>query len=64
MLAELQVATVRAEVNLSLATDFEDYERFKPLPERAQALTTLLDQVVAWAGVMKSLRAGPTVLRR
>jgi NAD(P)H-dependent FMN reductase len=60
MLAELRIATVRAEVNLNLGTDFEDYTRFNPLPERAEALTTLFDQVVAWAGAMKPLRASGT----
>jgi NAD(P)H-dependent FMN reductase len=64
MLAELQVATVRAEVNLSLGADFEDYTHFKPLPERAEALTTLLDQVVAWAGAMKSLRGDSNATAR
>ena len=57
IMAELQIATVRAQVALSLATDFEKYTTFKPDPRHEAALATVLDQVVAWAGALKTVRA-------
>lgn len=56
IMAELQVATVRAQVALSLSTDFENYTTFKPGPQHAGAMTSLFDQVVAWSGALKTLR--------
>jgi NAD(P)H-dependent FMN reductase len=56
ILAEVQVATVRAQVLLSLATDFENYTAFKPDPRHEKSLGTVLDQVIAWGGALKTLR--------
>jgi NAD(P)H-dependent FMN reductase len=56
VLAEVHVATVRAQVLLSLATDFEKYTTFKPDPRHEKAVATLLDQVIAWGGALKPLR--------
>jgi NAD(P)H-dependent FMN reductase len=56
VLAELMVATVRAQVMLSLHNDFEHYTAFKPLPHRETELKATLDQVVSWAGALKSVR--------
>jgi NAD(P)H-dependent FMN reductase len=56
VLAELHVATVRAQVLLSLSTDFESYTTFKPAPHHEKSLGTVLDQVVAWGGALKPLR--------
>jgi NAD(P)H-dependent FMN reductase len=56
VMAELMVATVRAQVLLSLVTDFEQWTKFKPLPQREADVTTMLDQVVSWATALKSLR--------
>jgi len=56
VMAELQVATVRAQVLLPLATDFENYRVFKPQPNRVDALNTMLDQLVAWATALRSVR--------
>jgi NAD(P)H-dependent FMN reductase len=53
---ELQMADVRQQVTLSLATDFENYAVFKPGDYHAAALTTLLDQVVAWSIALAPLR--------
>jgi NAD(P)H-dependent FMN reductase len=55
VMAELMVATVRAQVMLSLMTDFENFTTFKPLPQREAELTKVLDQVVAWAAAMKTV---------
>ena len=58
ILAELQVATVRAQVLLPFATDFENYRLFKPGAQQQQALGTMLDQLVSWAEALKALREG------
>ena len=58
VMAELMVATVRAQVMLSLVTDFEHFTTFKPLPQREAELATVLDQVVAWATAMRTQRSG------
>jgi NAD(P)H-dependent FMN reductase len=56
VMAELMVADVRAQVMLSLYTDFEHFSKFKPDPRHEQEVTTMLDQVVAWGGALKSFR--------
>ena len=55
--AELQLATVRSQVALSLINDFENYSVFKPLEYQADALSTTLDQLVSWANALKTVRA-------
>lgn len=57
IMGELMVADVRAQVILSLSTDFERYTTFKPDPKHEKSVGTMLDQVVAWGGAMKTLRA-------
>jgi NAD(P)H-dependent FMN reductase len=59
VMAEIQIADVRAQVMLSLATDFENYTVFKPGQQHARTLGTLFGQVEAWARVMQTLRAAP-----
>lgn len=56
VMGELQVATVRAQVMLSLFTDFENFTVFKPASQHEKTVTTLLDQLVAWSGAMRTLR--------
>ena len=56
VLAEVHVATVRAQVLLSLMTDFEHFTTFKPHSHHEKFLGTVLDQVVAWGGALKQLR--------
>lgn len=56
VMAELQIADVREQVFLSLATDFENYKDFKPAALHEKKLDTMLNQVVAWGTAMKSLR--------
>jgi NAD(P)H-dependent FMN reductase len=57
--AELQMATVRSAVALMLATDWENYEVFKPHPRHEKTLATLLDQLNAWGGALQTLRNKP-----
>ncbi|MDO3705055.1 NAD(P)H-dependent oxidoreductase [Micromonospora sp. C28SCA-DRY-2] len=54
---ELQMADVRAQVALSLFTDFENFSVFTPNEFQRGALNTTLDQVVAWSGALAPLRA-------
>ncbi|MDD5676122.1 MAG: NAD(P)H-dependent oxidoreductase [Chitinivibrionales bacterium] len=57
VMGEMQIADVRAQVALSLQSDFENYTVFKPSPRHEQTLTAMLDQVIAWGGALKTLRA-------
>ncbi|QAY72674.1 NADPH-dependent oxidoreductase [Agromyces protaetiae] len=56
ILAEIQIADVRQQVSFSLMTDFENYTVFTPAPYHAQAMKTQLDQLVAWAGALRTVR--------
>ncbi len=56
VMGELMVADVRAQVMLSLFTDFENFTRFNPAEHRERSVETMLDQVVHWAGALKPLR--------
>lgn len=56
VMAELQIADVRAQVMLSLAADFENYRIPTPKPYHEQSLNKTLDQVIAWGGALKGLR--------
>jgi NAD(P)H-dependent FMN reductase len=53
---ELQMADVRAQVALSLFTDFENFSELTPSAYQTQALNTMLDQVVAWSSALAPLR--------
>src|SRR6185312_8043946 len=57
VMAEVQVATVRNQVSLSLFTDFENFTTFKPDPRHENSVNQMLDQLVAWSGAMKTLRS-------
>lgn len=57
VMAELMVADVRAQVMLSLATDFENYTIFKPAERHEKAVNTMLDQLVSWSAALKGVRA-------
>ncbi|MCQ8193013.1 NADPH-dependent FMN reductase [Streptomyces rugosispiralis] len=57
VMAELQVADVRAQVALSLLTDFENFSRFTPAEHHTGAVHTLLDQVVSWSKALATVRA-------
>ncbi|HWO00761.1 MAG TPA: NAD(P)H-dependent oxidoreductase [Blastocatellia bacterium] len=56
VMGELQVADVRAQVGLSLFTDFENFSVFKPAPEQEKSVNAMLDQLIAWGGALKTLR--------
>jgi len=56
VLAEVQMATVRNQVLLSMYTDFENFSVFKPGPTKEQSVNDMLDQLIAWGGALKTLR--------
>ena len=57
VMGELMVATVRAQVLLSMFTDFENFSVFKPDPRRERDVNTMLDQVIAWGGALTTVRS-------
>jgi NAD(P)H-dependent FMN reductase len=56
VLAEVQIATVRLQVSLSMYTDFENFSVFKPDSRKETSVNDMLDQLVAWSGALKTLR--------
>jgi len=56
VMGELLVADVRAQVALSLFTDFENFSTFNPAPMHEKYANVMLDQVIAWGGALKTLR--------
>jgi NAD(P)H-dependent FMN reductase len=50
VMGELMVADVRAQVALSLYTDFENFSVFKAAPHQEKSVHDVLDQVIAWGG--------------
>src|SRR5437870_3520819 len=56
VLAEVQMATVRNQVLLSMFTDFENFSVFKPDARHEKSVNEMFVQVIAWGGAMKALR--------
>ena len=56
IMGELQVADVRAQVQLSLYTDFENFSTFKPAGHHEKTLNTVIDQVIRWGAAFKTMR--------
>ena len=56
VMAELMVVSVRDQVMLSLFTDFENFSKFNPDPRHEREVHTMLDQLVAWGGALKTIR--------
>ena len=56
ILGELAVADVRTHPALSLFTDFENGQTFKPAQMQEETVGQLLDQVVSWSTALKSVR--------
>ncbi|MGB5952013.1 MAG: NAD(P)H-dependent oxidoreductase [Ornithinimicrobium sp.] len=57
VLSELQIATVRAQVSVSIFDDMEDFSTMTPRPFQDGNIETMLDQLERWAGAFKPLRA-------
>ncbi|GLZ78392.1 FMN reductase [Actinorhabdospora filicis] len=54
--SELRLATVAAQVALTVAGDFPEYPAFAPAASREAELDRVLDQVEAWAKALRVLR--------
>jgi NAD(P)H-dependent FMN reductase len=61
VMGELMVADVRAQVLLSLFTDFEHFSQFTPDPRKEREVHTMLDQLIAWGRALKTVRSQPNV---
>jgi NAD(P)H-dependent FMN reductase len=56
IMAELQIADVRAQAILNLSTDFENYSVFKPAEGKEKSVNAMLEQLVSWAEAMRGVR--------
>ena len=57
IMAEIQVADVRAQVMFSLFTDFKNFSEFAPDPRHDAELDAMLKQLLAWGTALKTVRA-------
>ncbi|MGO4301279.1 NADPH-dependent FMN reductase [Leifsonia sp. RAF41] len=60
--AELQMATVRSQVALSLFTDYENFVDFAPGPQHDDALSNLFAQLEGWSVALAQHRASTSSL--
>ena len=56
LLAEVQIATVRNQVLLSMFSDFENFSVFKPAAHHETSVNAMFDQVISWSGALRTLR--------
>jgi NAD(P)H-dependent FMN reductase len=56
VMAELEVADVRAHVALSLSEDFDEHGRVAHRPHQERKLEQLLDQLFIWTGALRTVR--------
>jgi NAD(P)H-dependent FMN reductase len=56
IMAELQIADVRAQVMFSLFTDFKNFSEFAPDPRHDGELDAMLKQLVAWGEALQGVR--------
>lgn len=57
-LGEVQIATVRAQVSLSIYDDMVDFVELRPRAHQQGNLDAMLDQLLRWGRAMRGLRAG------
>ncbi len=57
VMGELMVADIKAQLSLSMFTDFENYSVFKPAETHLTMLATMIDQIISWGTALKSIRA-------
>jgi NAD(P)H-dependent FMN reductase len=57
VMAEIQIADVRAQVMFSLYTDFKNFSQFTPDPRHDAELDTMLKQLVTWATALQGVRS-------
>jgi NAD(P)H-dependent FMN reductase len=56
VMGEIKVAAVRAQVALSLFTDFENFSTLRPGPHQEAAVTAMLDDLIAWGQALQTMR--------
>ena len=56
VLAEVEVATVRNQVLLSMFHDFENFSVFKPAAHHEKSVNAMLDQVIVWGNALRTAR--------
>jgi NAD(P)H-dependent FMN reductase len=61
VMGEIKIADVRAQVALSLLTDFENYTTFKPHEKHAKSVHLMADEVIAWGVALRTVRELPEV---
>jgi NAD(P)H-dependent FMN reductase len=59
VIGEHLVADVRAQVLLSLVTDFAHFSTCTPAPRKERDVHTMLDQVIAWSRALTTVRSQP-----
>jgi NAD(P)H-dependent FMN reductase len=57
VMGEIKIADVRAQVALSMWTDFENFATFKPHEQHDKSVHLMADEVIAGGAVLKTLRA-------
>ena len=56
VMGEIKIADVRAQVALSLFTDFENFSTFKPGPHQEAAVNAMLNDLIAWGRALQTMR--------
>ncbi|MEA3004171.1 MAG: hypothetical protein QOH81_2959 [Sphingomonadales bacterium] len=56
IMGELKVADVRAQVALSLFTDFENFSQFKPAPLQESYVHAMLNDLLPWGRALQAMR--------
>jgi NAD(P)H-dependent FMN reductase len=56
VMGEIKVADVRAQVALSMWTDFENFSTFAPGPQQEPAVNAMLDDLLAWGKALRAMR--------
>ena len=57
VMGEIKVADVRAQVALSIFTDFENFSMLKPGPQQEAAVNAMLDDLIAWGQALQAMRS-------
>src|ERR1700693_4546054 len=60
VMGEIKVADVRAQVALSLFTDFENFSTLNPGPQQEAAVNAMLDDLVPWGQALQTMRTRST----
>jgi NAD(P)H-dependent FMN reductase len=56
IMGEIKIADVRAQVALSLFTDFENFTEFKPQPRQEAAVEAMLNDLIPWSRALQAMR--------